>query len=773
MDGDRNTQTDARRRRILTTLFILLAFATWPVGRAAGGINVWTRHGPKGANVRALAVAPGSPTRLLAAMVSAASAPSGSLWASRDAAASWYECADLGDFDYVNALVFDPSNPEVAYAATSAVGVMKSTDGGNHWTLPPLTWAPYSVAVAPSKTTTIYAGSDGWVLRSDDGGGSWRGSSAGLPARATVGTIAVQPDSEATVYVGTGGNGVFKSTDGGATWAAASAGLPNAESAIISLLAFDHHRPANLLAVVGETRNDPGGLYRSSDGGANWVAVFRHPATIALSPRDPSLIYLAGGDTLYKSADDGASWATLLVVAGTNVRIDALAADPEDAECLYAGITGGDGVLKSTDGGVNWTPSGLGLINTGVKVLALGPGSGASLYALGDDIGLVTSPDQGESWTSLGDSPFCYFPSAMVVDPANPNTLYAGCEGNGVFKSSDSGRSWARTTDGFDAVVKAVYALAIDPRNSRTLYAGSKRLSDWGRFWGNLLYKTINGGVSWEVLSAGLPTGSASITALAVDPRSPATVYAGGQSLWRSVNGGHSWSVLPAGAGPYSAIVVDPHHSGTVFCAKGEVAKTTDGGATWTSSSPPSGARTLILDPVEPSTLYAGGICGASMSVDGGTTWTLVNGGLANVRVTALAIDATGTRLHAATDGGGVFDLEFSTTAPEISVGPDAVTITAGTSTVLTATIDPPQLTDTRLAAVSSNPEVASLPSDVTVPAGETSVSFMLTGGASAGAAVISVRLPDALGGAAATVDVTVTAIPRHVHRRPLHGTVP
>jgi folate-dependent tRNA-U54 methylase TrmFO/GidA len=68
----------------------------------------------------------------------------------------------------------------------------------------------------------------------------------------------------------------------------------------------------------------------------------------------------------------------------------------------------------------------------------------------------------------------------------------------------------------------------------------------------------------------------------------------------------------------------------------------------------------------------------------------------------ALVIDRTGTMLQAATDGGGVFDLELSTATPDISVSPAAATIATGASTVLTATIDPPQLTATQLAASSS-----------------------------------------------------------------------
>jgi hypothetical protein len=205
----------------------------------------------------------------------------------------------------------------------------------------------------------------------------------------------------------------------------------------------------------------------------------------------------------------------------------------------------------------------------------------------------------------------------------------------------------------------------------------------------------------------------------------------------------------------------------------GVVYKTIDGGSTWSQSSPPGGVKKLVLDPVSPDTAYAGGYGGVSMSLDGGTTWTLINGGLTNVHVTALVIDRTGTMLHAATDGGGVFDLEISTAHPEISLSPDALTMPAGTNTVLTATINPPQLNDTQLAASSSDPAVASVPDVLTVAAGETSVSFTVTGVAAGGPAVITVRLPDALGGASGTVQVTVTAGTPHIPRRHLNRSGP
>ena len=185
----------------------------------------------------------------------------------------------------------------------------------------------------------------------------------------------------------------------------------------------------------------------------------------------------------------------------------------------------------------------------------------------------------------------------------------------------------------------------------------------------------------------------------------------------------------------------------------GTVFKTIDGGSTWTSSYPPGGAASLVLDPLNPANVYVGGRSGASMSLDGGSTWTLINGGLTNIQVTALTIDSTAT--------------------PAVSLSPDSLNMQDGTSTAVTATIHPPQLTEIELAANSSDSAVASVPDIVTLAAGDTSVSFTVSAGTVAGTAAITVRLPDTMGGSSATANVTVATRPVHVPRKHLHGAMP
>ncbi|HVN77284.1 MAG TPA: hypothetical protein VMT19_13280 [Thermoanaerobaculaceae bacterium] len=785
MVGARSPRIDGSRGQTLAVIAGLLVAATWGPGRAGAGVNVWTSQGPEGGSVSHLVVMPGPPTRVLAATLSGKTIPTGDLWSSPDAASSWHRSAAFGEFDRVDDLVVHPTETGVVYAALTRAGLMMSRDWGEHWASVS-TWAVRALAIAPSRPSRMYAcGQYGQVLRSDDGGATWSSVSQGLPPGTTVDALAVGPDSDATVYAGARGGFVFRSSDGGDTWATGSAGLPDDASAQVWLLTADFHAPARLLALVNDDHGGSG-VYRSENDGETWSPLllqpgYTRPSALALTPHDPARIYAAAGGEVFLSTDDGASWRPVANPVAEGIGIAQLVVDPDDPDVLYAATSDGPGVLRSLDAGRTWAPSAHGLSATAIRTLAYGPAPNGALHATDGSTHLFTSNGQGERWNDVGPVSLCFFANTLLVNPANQETLYLGCSA-GVFKSLDAGLSWGWMKNGLDAVEQEVDSLAVDPTNTLTLYAGSRRFFDMGRLWGNVMYKTTNGGENWSTAISGLPTDPGAINAIAVDPRRSATVYAGGKGLWRSVDGGGHWALYSSLADypSLAAIVVDPRDSDTVLCAAlspqligGKVYTVTRGGANVLASVPPGGSGALAVDPVNASTLYAGGYGGVSMSVDGGTTWNLVNAGLARVHVTALAIDRTGTRLHAATDGGGVFDLEISTLAPGISISPAAASMTIHGSVALTATVDPPQLIDAELAVDCSDPGVASVPASVALPAGSGPATVPVAGAGTAGTATVTVRLPNSLGGASATATVTATARPASPVRRRVQHTAP
>jgi photosystem II stability/assembly factor-like uncharacterized protein len=169
-----------------------------------------------------------------------------------------------------------------------------------------------------------------------------------------------------------------------------------------------------------------------------------------------------------------------------------------------------------------------------------------------------------------------------------------------------------------------VNAIAIDPKTPTTLYAG-----------GRTVFKSSNGGGSWAAINNGIWAG---VSALAIDPQTPTTLYAGTiqAGVYRSSDGGGSWTARRGGLGSLSvvAIAIDPQMPSTLYAGTGDsgVFKSSDGGGNWTATTaiPPGigPVYALAIDPQTPATIYAGTGAGVSKSNDGGGSWTAINNGL-------------------------------------------------------------------------------------------------------------------------------------------------
>jgi photosystem II stability/assembly factor-like uncharacterized protein len=125
-------------------------------------------------------------------------------------------------------IVVDPTNADVAWAATGARGVFRTADGGTTWTagVGLETATIMSLAGDPSNSSVLYAGTVALgVFKSTDGGVSWLTSSIGMDPAERVNALVVDPSRPTVVYAGTNASGVFVSTDAGATWTLHNTGL--------------------------------------------------------------------------------------------------------------------------------------------------------------------------------------------------------------------------------------------------------------------------------------------------------------------------------------------------------------------------------------------------------------------------------------------------------------------------------------------------------------------------------------------------------------------
>ena len=514
-----------------------------------------------------------------------------------------------------------------------------------------------ALAVAPSNRRTLYAGTEsGGFFRSEDGGARWTDAGSGLPGVAVT-DIEVDPRAPATLYATScefqieppfSAGGILKSRDGGRTWTEIEFFFP-AECQSTDL-ALDPRAPDTVFAAT------PNGLYQSADGGTTWVAnpgisheISQHAVpAVTFDPFTPGTLYILQSQVgLRKSTDGGASWTTLNAGLPPPDHLAGLEIDPRARGTLYVRTVDVPGapdppldptvasVYRSDDGGATWAPAAEGLGGRRVRDLAAGRGARA-LYAAAAD-GVFRSQDCGRQWTG----PLPGTADARVVAAPQSPIVYAGAHLRGVLKSFDRGASWRAANRGLHGIW--VFELAIAPSHPAVLYATVLGLG---------VQRSDDGGATWRPADGGLPVEP---NLLAVDPRDPATVFAGtiGQ-LWKTADGGASWRLT---TGPETAcllprdIVFDPRRRLDVYAAGSGFScrpgschgfKSTDGGESWTCMEELSqNVLALAIDPQNPAALYAAGSSRVQATGDAGRTWSDAGQGLPPILVQSLALSPT------------------------------------------------------------------------------------------------------------------------------------
>lgn len=276
----------------------------------------------------------------------------------------------------------------------------------------------------------------------------------------------------------------------------------------------------------------------------------------------------------------------------------------------------------------------------GVTALAVAPSSPQKLYAGSDMAGLFKSIDGGTSWSTIwpptSGSSVTNHISDIGVDPHNADLIYVAVDSyvgswqpGGVYKSIDGGMTWEPINEGLPG--SAVSFLSIDPNISGVLYVG---VSDQ-------LYESVDYGTTWQSSLSGID-----VSVLAIDVQNSRVLYAGGRGIFKSIDGGQSWASASQGLAldkiHISSMGIDPRHSNILYAggtplagpdSPGRVFKSIDGGATWIETAQVgTWLRTLAIDPDRPETLYIGssgkgGEIGTFQSVDGGTHWQRISRG--------------------------------------------------------------------------------------------------------------------------------------------------
>jgi len=316
-----------------------------------------------------------------------------------------------------------------------------------------------------------------------------------------------------------------------------------------------------------------GGVFKTTDGGLSWKAIFEKEATasigaIALAPSNPSVVWVGTGEAnirndalpgrgIYVSGDAGQSWKRAgLEHAG---QISNIVIDPHHSDVVFVSVFGHEwgpnadrGVFRTTDGGASWK-----------KVLYVNDTTGAI---------------------------------DLAMEPGNPRVLYA--------------------------------AMWEAHRTPWELVSGGG---------GSGLYRSTDGGESWKKLSKGLPDGPLGRIAVAAAPTDPRHVYALVEAkkgmLWESTDRGDEWKkvsesrFLNARPFYFSRLMVSPEDENRVYFLSFELVESDDGGKT--ARAIDRGVHVdhhaLWIDPSNPARMVQGNDGGAYATADRGKTWRYWN----------------------------------------------------------------------------------------------------------------------------------------------------
>ncbi len=353
-------------------------------------------------------------------------------------------------------------------------------------------------------------------------------------------------------------------------------------------------------------------------------------------------------------------------------RVDAVSGVPGRPSEFYFGAVCG-GVWKTIDAGRTWQPvfdaqpiasiGALAVAPSAPDVVYVGTGESTLRDSASYGNGIYKTVDGGKSWTHLGLEDTQHI-GRIAVDPRDPNTLFVAALGHlygpneqrGLFRSRDGGRSWQKVL--YRGPDVGAVDVVIDPTDSKIIYAGlwNTRRPPWFVYApsngpGGGIFKSTDGGVTWQQLTNGLPPEGIGRTGIAVCPSEPRRLYAVVDCLvpepgatippnadtrfgpppgvplqggfFRSDDAGASWQRLSNdtalwGRGWYfEKLAVDPRNADVVYVPNVAINRSLDGGHTWdVPRGSPGGDdyHQLWVSPDDPATVIAASDQGCILS---------------------------------------------------------------------------------------------------------------------------------------------------------------
>lgn len=524
--------------------------------------------------------------------------PAGGLWKSEDGGISYTPLTDHLPVLGVSEIIVHPTNPNIIYIATGdrsasdtyTIGVLKSTDGGITWNTTGLSTLVTSQQVIRrmvmhpnNPNILITAGSNG-IYKTEDGGATWRLKTAG-----NFFDLEFKPDDPSVIYAS--GNGfIKKSIDTGETWQDFQTGVnllragrieiavtPSEPNWVYGLVA---DRLTNGLhsVIKSENGNDwiqlrdssinyLGWKFDGSDiGGQGWFDL-----AIAVNPNNKNEIFI-GGVNIWHSNNGGNSfnlaghWEGLgapyihadihyLVYHHNTLFVGCDGGIYKRAGMLWQSLNGNLAIHQiykigitemdpelivygSQDNGTTKYDSGINIRIRGADGMetCIDPTDPNTIYASQYYGDIYRSTNRGTNFTKISvETESGAWVTPYMLNPQNPSTIFIGLKN--VWKSTDKGNTWTKISDfNFSNILQ----LAVAPSDSNIIYVG----------FSNAIYKTIDGGITWQPTTLNAPH---TITYIKVHPTNPHHLYVTfsgyipDEKIYVSKDGGNTWQNISAG----------------------------------------------------------------------------------------------------------------------------------------------------------------------------------------------------------------------------------
>jgi len=679
-----------------------------------------------------------------------AGAVGGGVWKSTDEGIEWKNISDgklPGPSSSIGAVAVAASDSNTIYVGTGeadirndvipGAGIYKSTDAGNTWQYAGLrdTHSISAIVIDPKDPNVVYAASMGHVFKADpdrgvfkstDGGKSWNKI---LFVDDNTGAICLvmDPNHADVLYAtmwqavrmpwglisGGPGSGIYKSTDGGAHWTnlTHNQGLPQMVLGRIGLSVAASN--SNIVYAIIQAKE--GGVFRSDDAGAIWKRVndemkLRQRAfyymTIYVDPKDPNTVYAPEVDALWVSHDGGKSFTKLRTPHGDNHIVWI---NPEDTRILLEGNDGGATV--STDGGNTWStehnqPTGQ------FYHVNLDDQFPYHIYGAQQDEGSFEGPSASEGgmipladWHSVAYGESTY----TVPQPGNPKITY----GSGYYSIFVK---YNRETDQYESVSPWPYyqegassgelknrfgwthPILFSPANPKELLISAQyvfKSDDYGATWKQISPDLTRNQASTKEPSGGpvdLDQSGAEIyplvSALAVSPLDGNLIWAGSDDGLAHIttDGGKNWqAVTPPGLPESWISCIEPSHTDkqTAYLTarrymwddfRPYVFETNDLGRHWTAITVGLPEDEFVFDirqdPNDPKLLFLGTRSTVYFSLDAGAHWQPLTLNLPIAQVRDIAINTRQGQIVAATHGRSFWVLDNLSILEQLTKNP-------------------------------------------------------------------------------------------------------